>query len=138
MEKVFILWWLLSDPYRNKNRNLPDIGLGHDFNLILMSFLESSDHDKQGKKFYAAKKGWERRLGAGALSDNEDEEAKNTDYSLKFEVVTVSMNFIMRRSYLRALKNLPHLRTVKIERTISNGVLSLIVEACKGKLETIQ
>ena len=137
VEKIFILWWLLSDPYRNKDRNIPDIGLGHDFNLKLMSFLESNDHERQGKKFYSAKKEWERRLGGDAHSD-QDVDADDNDYSLKLETVTVSMNFIMRRCYLRALKNLPRLRKVKIERTINNGVLSLLVEACKGMLETIE
>ena len=135
--KIFILWWLLSDPYRNKNRNIPDIGLGHDFNLKLMSFLESNDNERQGKTFYAAKKKWERRLGGDALPD-QDVEADDNDYTLKFETVTVSMNFIMRRCYLRALRNLPYLRKVKIERSINNGVLSLLVEACKGMLETIE
>ena len=137
VKKIFILWWLLSDPYRNRNRNIPDIGLSHDFNLKLMSFLEANDHERQGKAFYFAKKEWERRLGGDPLPD-QDVEADNNDFSLKFETVTVSMNFIMRRCYLRALRNLPHLRKVKIERTISNGVLSLLVEACKGMFETIE
>ena len=134
---IFILWWLLSDPYRNKNRNVPDIGVGHDFNLKIMSFLESNDHELQGRKFSSAKRELEKRLGGGVLPDL-DADSDDNDYSLKFETVTVSMNFIMRRCYMRALKNLPHLRKVKIERTINNGVLSLLVESCRGMLETIE
>ena len=76
-------------------------------------------------------------FGGGVLSD-QDADSDDNNYSLKFETVTVSMNFIMRRCYMRALKNLPHLRKVKIERTINNGVLSLLVESCRGMLETIE
>ncbi len=60
------------------------------------------------------------------------------DFSLKLEQITLSFNFIVKQDYRLALRNLPHLKAVTLTRTLRSGILSIVSEECRGRLEKIR
>jgi hypothetical protein len=136
-EKEFLLWWLLIDPTRHKSRQLPTIGLGLDFNVAMVNYLGRKDHKVLAQRFEEAKEEVENKLGIGEAA-GAPTGCTDVDFSLKLESATISYNFIVAEDYRRALRNLVHLKSITLTRTLNSGILPIVANECKGRLEKIR